>query len=423
MTTRGTIRVATAVVAIIAIANPAQAQTDARWRAWTGCWTPIAADVSLTRAGTVCVVPTERASAVEIVSVVGGKVADRSRIDADGAEHTLTRDGCTATQVATWSPAGTRLIIAETTTCPGSAARRAKSVMSFNQRYEWLDVRGISSGAGTGVAVARYQITGDTAGLPAEVLPAIAARGPAANEALLAASAPLTLADIADVAVRVDSGVAATWLMERTRDVKLTITGKQLAALADQGVPPAVIDVLVAIAHPAVFALNPATRDAEFRPQAARSGGGSPGAYPSRYAYCGMYWSPFYDPWFGDCGWQYGYGSYGYPYYGYYHSAYGYYGGFGYYSPYWGMYYPGSQPIVVVSRPSDDGTGTHGRVIKGRGYTSGGSGTVSRPSSGGSASSSGSSSGSSGGGSGSSAGSSSGSGSGGGRTAVRKPPQ
>lgn len=412
-------RVLAGVAALVLAGSAAQAQTDARWRAWTGCWMPLASDAALPRIGTVCVLPTDRPSAVEVVSIVGGKIVERNRIDADGVPHDVSRDGCTGTQTATWSPGGTRVTLAEEIVCPGTGPRLGKGVMSFNQRYEWLDVRGISAGGTSGVAVARYQITGDTAGLPAEVLPALALRGAASNAAVLAASAPLTLADIADVSTRVDSGVAATWLMERTRDVKLTLDGKQLAALADQGVPPAVIDVLVALAHPGVFALNPATRDAEFRPQTARGGGAVTGPYDMRYrSYCGMYWSPFYDPWFGDCYGSYGY--YGYRgYYGYYSPYYnGYRYGWGYNYPYYGQYYPGQQPIVVVNRPSDNQpSSTHGRVIKGRGYTSGGS---SGGSSGGTTSTTSSGTGGSSGGTGSTAGSSSGS-AGGGRTAVKKP--
>jgi hypothetical protein len=98
------------------------------------------------------------------------------------------------------------------------------------------------------------------------------------------------------------------------------------------------------------------------------------------------------------------------------------YGGYGYSNPY-GGYYPGSQPIIVVTRPSDSdvsGTG-HGRIVKGDGYvgprTSGSSGG------GGSSTSTSGSSGGSSSGSASTGGSTGTSGGGDTRTAVRKPPQ
>ncbi|MDA1080554.1 MAG: hypothetical protein O2973_02585 [Gemmatimonadetes bacterium] len=400
-------------------------EPDARWRAWTGCWTTTSS--TITSRGTVCVVPATGTSAVEIISVVGSTVVDRVRVEADGMPHEFSRARCTGTETARWSETGTRVYTSEAMTCPGGVTRHVNGVMSFSPQYEWLDVRGVSSGQATGVAVARYQALLDTAGLPAAVMPALSLRGPAASNAVLAASSPLTLADIADVATSVDSGVAATWLTERTEGVKVSIDAKNLIALADAGVASSVIDVLVAIAHPAVFSLDANTRDAAFRERTTtnRTIGMSSDRY-GRAMNDGWYTGGYlYDPY-------YLYGMYS-PYsYGYQNSAFGYGYSSPFYSPYYG-YYPGSRPIVIVNRSSDNGGGigggiggsggsSGGRVVKGKGYTSGSSsgssGGASTQSSGSSGSSS---SGSSSSGSSSSAGSSSGS-SGSTRTAVRKPP-
>ena len=371
------------------------------------------------------------------MSVVGSGVVNRVRITADGQPHTVSRDGCTGTETARWSATGTRLYTTEMVTCGGGMTRTGSGVMAFTQTYEWLDVRGMSAGDARGVAVARYQALLDTAGLPAEVLSAFALRGPAANNAILTASAPLTISDIADVAMTVDSGVAAAWIVERTRNVKVSIDGKQLTRLADYGVPASVIDVLVAVSHPAVFALEGNSIDASFRERPASGdgsartlsslygrsiyGGSYYGSYYGNSLYNGCYPSAFlFDPWFSS-------GCYS-PYYGSQYSAYGSRYNSPYYSPYYG-FYPGAQPIVIVNRPTNNGGGfsgdSHGRVVKGKGYTSGSSsGSSGRPSTGsssGESSSAGASSGSSGSSAGSSAGSSSGS-SGSARTAVPKPP-
>ena len=396
--------------------------TDARWAAWIGCWAPVAGQGSAPRelggSARVCVVPVQGASAVDIVSVASGKVVDRTRIDADGVPHTVSRDGCNGTETATFSAHGSRVYLNSTVACSGGVTQRGKGVMSFTQHYEWMDVRGMASTSASGIAVARYAATDDTTGIPAEVRNAVPARSAATNNALLAASAPMTLADIADVALTSDSGVTATWLMERTQGVKLSVNGQQLEALADQGVPPSVIDVVVALAHPQVFALNPGSREAEFRAGGQQVTSGVNRAmgistYPTLYGYPYGFaygWSP--------------YSMYGY-YNPYYYSAYPGYGygypglGYGYYSPYVG-YYAGSQPIIVVTRGSDDTPRPHGRVVKGEGYvgpqSSGSSSTSSSGSSGSTSGASGSSSGSAGGSTSSSGGST-------GRTAVRKPPQ
>ena len=403
---------------------------DARWDAWIGCWAPVAGQYGAPRelGGTaptrVCVAPAQGTSAVEIVTVAMGKVLDRMRIEADGVPHPVSRDGCSGTEMAHWAMTGTRVYVGTELTCAGGVQRRGKSVMSFTQRFEWLDVRGMTSRDASGVSVARYTATDDTTGIPADVRRAVPARTAASNNAALAASAPLTLGDIADVATTVDSGVATTWLVERTQGIKISVNGKQLAVLADQGVPPSVIDVVVAMAHPDVFALNPNSREAEYKTGGQRVSSAYRGTYFSSGLYgstanidlFGYGWSPYgmYSPW-------YGYMSGMWSPYGY---RYGYspgYGGYGY-NPYYG-YYPGTQPIIVVNRGSDgDNTITtqpHGRVVKGQGYTS--------PSGSGSSSSSsdGRSSGGTSGGASSSAGGASGSGGGGGdaRTAVKKPPQ
>lgn len=410
--------------------EPVGAQgVDARWQAWTGCWAPVALGgvMPSTTGTTLCVVPAAGTSAVEVVTIVGGKVEDRTRIEADGIAHPVSRDGCTGTETATWARIGTRVYLASDLTCVGGLKRQGKGVMSFSQRYEWLEVRGVQSGDASGVAVSRYAALSDNSKLPAEIASLVHARGAAANNAILVAASPMTLADIADVSLRVDSGVAATWLVERTADVKLTITGKQLASLADQGVPGAVIDVLVALAHPRVFALDANTREAEFKQQTQGAGSGN------QYAYRGLYGNPHYYGWMSS---SMTYGMYSPFYYGMSDPLYGYgfrYGGYGYgaggygsYSPYYG-YYPGSQPIIVVTR-GGEGTGVtaqpHGRVTKGQGYTQGKSSGGSSGSSSGSASSSpSSSSGSSSAGSTGGAASSGSASSGGDRTAVRKPPQ
>jgi len=413
------------VIAVWLVSAAGQAQdVDARWRAWTGCWTPTTTSqrILTMEKATVCVVPTQGQSAVEVISLVGSKVVSRTRVQADGVPHPVEREGCSGTEMAMWSHSGTRVYTTESVTCAGGITRQGQGVMSFSQMYEWLDVRGVSTGEAAGVAVARYEAMVDTTGLPAEVLPAFALRGPAANNAILAASAPLTLSDIADVATSVDSGVASTWLVERTKNIKMSVNGKQLTALADLGVAPSVIDVIVAISHPTVFALDSRTGDADFREQT-RTTGANYGALDSRYGRSRYDWYPtayLYDPWYsyGYFSSFYGYSPFGYSPFGY--SPFGYSPYSPYYSPY--GYYPGSQPIIIVNRPSDGGSGsggsgsTHGRVVKGRGYTSGSSGSS------GGASTQSSSSGSSGSSSSSgSAGSSSGS-SGSTRTAVRKPP-
>src|SRR5689334_5253962 len=91
-----------------AAAGTAQAQSgtpasvDTRWRAWVGCWEPVTPENVIATADTkamrVCVVPAGERSSVDVVNVVNGKVAERTRVDATGARKQIGREGCTGVE-------------------------------------------------------------------------------------------------------------------------------------------------------------------------------------------------------------------------------------------------------------------------------------------------------------------------------------
>jgi len=418
--------------ALVAASSALGAQAvDARWEPWIGCWAPVAGEASPLRmlgaSPRVCVVPAQGTSAVELVTIAAGKVVERARIEADYKPHQVSRDGCTGTETAHWSEFATRVYLSSALTCAGGVSRRGTGVISLSERYEFLDVRDLTSGKSTGVAVGRLAAADvDSATIPAEVRNALPPRTGASSSAALAAAAALTLADIADVATSADSSVTAAWLMERTRGLKLSINGKQLTALADAGVAPTIIDYVVALAHPAVFGFDAKAQAAGGAAGDQRLTGANRGfdSYSYPYGFPGYYGYSRYDDCYryGAVSMLYGYGiDYGCNGYGY--------SRYGMYSPYGGSYYNGYYPPIIIVRSPDSGGGglsmpSHGRVVKGQGYTSGGggsTGTTASPSrgltSGGGQTTSSGSSGSSG--SASSSGSSGSSG--GGRTAVKKP--
>src|SRR5665811_2266359 len=90
----------------IAFAMPAaaqNAQTEGRWQAWLGCWTPagtLIRTIGKSATSVVCVVPTSTASAVDVVTVSAGKIVDRTHVDTDGQPHALAKQGCTGWQTA-----------------------------------------------------------------------------------------------------------------------------------------------------------------------------------------------------------------------------------------------------------------------------------------------------------------------------------
>src|ERR1700755_1773174 len=70
---------------------------DTRWRAWVGCWEPVAPDnvIATTdaKAMRVCIVPAGARSGVDVVNGVSGTGGERTRVDATGARKAIGREG------------------------------------------------------------------------------------------------------------------------------------------------------------------------------------------------------------------------------------------------------------------------------------------------------------------------------------------
>ncbi|MBK6845874.1 MAG: hypothetical protein IPG88_26975 [Gemmatimonadetes bacterium] len=113
------------------------------------------------------------------------------------------------------------------------------------------------------------------------------------------------------------------------------LDAERLVSLEASGVSPSVIDIMVALSYPDVFALD-RTRLGDPPPDTRGEMRG--GEFGGDDYYDGGGWG--YDPY------GYGYGR-----------------GSGWYS--------GRRPVVVVQRPAGDTEDEHGKVVKGRGYVSG----------------------------------------------------
>lgn len=378
--------VASMLVAAAAVAAAQQPQSDPRFEAWVGCWKAVDGASNPTgRAPTVCVIPA--AGGVDVVTVVDTSVVARDHIDAIAERHAVTREGCSGWETDTWSSQGDRLYRRSEFACPGDVKRSASEVFAMTPEWEWLDVQGLAAHGGIGVRTLRYR----SAALPAvpEIAAALATHQSVMSMARAAAATPPTPADVIEASRAAEGAVVEAWLAEEGEGFPLN--GKQLEALADSGVPPGVIDVMVALTYPKVFTVAaPSAR-----------GGSNPADVGVRrpppdttYAYQQPdYGYGMYAPW----GWDY-YSPWSWSMYGFY-SPY-YYSPYGAYSPYayggyYGGYYGGGTVIVVTGGNGSAQSSPHGQMVKGKGFTGGsGDNTTSRPASTGSSSSSSGSSGS-----------------------------
>ena len=360
--------------------SPLHAQTsdrDFRLLAWLGCWQPSDASEAA-RSSLVCVVPATGSSAVDIVTLSGGKEIARERLHATGERIAVNREGCSGWERAHPSADGRRVYVQSELTCAGEVKRSSSGLFAISYEGDWLDVRGVNAGGRSGLSGVRYRDAGVPAGVPAGIASALTARRLAVSAARSSAGARIRNADIVDAVKNADEGVVQGWLVARAET--FDVSASQLASLADAGVPGGVTDVMLALTYPRVFALDLGPLEM-LRPQNtelsegddSRLRGRSSNVYVDRYGSARDLYSPYgYSP--------YGYSPYGYSPYGY--SAYGY-GPYRYSSYGYGSYF-NRFPYVIVTK----GTGAEsarGRAVNGRGYTRGdrasGSGrpTVSRP--------------------------------------------
>jgi uncharacterized membrane protein YgcG len=412
-------------------ATPASAQTpDARWQPWLGCWSQVSdsrpAGAETGAKGMVCAVPAQTGDGVEVAVMADGKLVRSELIAATNQRVPKTIESCPGWESVTWSADGRRLLVRSEVRCAQTAVK-SSSIFGISSQGEWIEVRGALVGANSTVSVVRYSPAAftlkRTAG-EAQPFTLVGEVGVASRYARLAAGDRVDADAVLDVTKHVDSPVAEAWLNELQQGFELD--ARELVRIADAGMPPSVIDLMVALSNPKQFAVqrNAASgqgvREVRRGTFDERSIYGRSRRYGSVYD-CGYGYLPTTYGYYGDPCYPgyYGYGVYGYG-SGYFGYGYGYPYGYGTY----GGYYYGSRPLVIVpaGRYTDQ---PRGQAVKGGGYTrrdgGGTSTTSSRPQSSGTsrdaAPSSGSSTGSS-----SSTGSTGSSGGDGGRTAKPRVP-
>ena len=375
------VRLGTAVSAWLFIVAPmAGAQeVDSRWTPWVGCWQAVDETAS---APLLCVVPLAGEPAIEMLTVVDGQVLTRELIFADGQEHEVSREGCEGWERAEFSDDSHRVYIHSELSCGAGGAggargvRNSTGVLSMVTPFEWLDVRTVDVDGQSVPWVLKYRLASREDFRAAGQADLIGAQGTDSRLARVAASVPITLDDVVEASGKVSAETVQVWVVERGEPFNLDAS--RLIRMADAGVPPNVIDVVVAVSYPQKFVVNDDGGRLAEAGLGRRSLGYRRGLNP--------FVDPFYDPYsrygyyspYGSFGYGLGYyGGYGYGYGGYGFSRIGgLYGGYGLGGYNYGGYYGGyGGPIVVVGRRSGADSGAReGRVVRGGGYTSAGGG-------------------------------------------------
>ena len=319
----------------------AQEAVDSRWLPWLGCWEVAGEEGPMT-----CFVPSGDADAVERVTFQDGE-AQREVLRADGRSRTTSAQGCEGTQSLTFSGEERRVYASLALTCEGGETRSSRSLLAFIGPGSWVDV--------TAADVAGREVSWVTPYYPASAERVreaglenpLAGREMAVESARYAAAGEVTVDAIIEAHASVGAEAVRSWIGHRGEPLELD--ADRLVRLADAGVPPEVIDVAVAVSFPEEFQLS---RQAE---QVAESRDRRRVAYGAFWPYYGNYYGgvlTYNDGFYHRFGSRYGYNPFG-----------------------WGRGYGGyGVPTVIVVRPVDETTDSNGRVIKGRGYSSGSGG-------------------------------------------------
>jgi hypothetical protein len=334
------------VTALITTLDIAPRQVEpASWQAWHGCWE--ASGEAVVAGHLLCVLPGSDASEVRLVTFAGGVLAGETRMRADGSARSVEEGGCTGTEQARWSADGRRIFVATRLDCDGRA-RVSRGVMAIISEEEWVDIQAATIFDQHLTRTLRYRHV--PAGRAPESVRALLddSRSLVRQTARMAAAAPLTIEDVVEATSQMPA--AALQALLAARGTGFDLKGRTLLALADAGVAPEVIDVMVGLSYPSRFAVRqpvPVTTDAPRRVGSADS--------------C-------FDRWTGrimygfDCDFAYSLSARQ--------------GWYGYSSPwaynrYGGWYGGGTTVIVVQPREPDAPRPQPGQMIRGSGYTRG----------------------------------------------------
>jgi len=358
---------------------------DSRWLPWLGCWE--AADEGGEVTPLLCIRPLADGRGVELTTWSEGELVSSEAIHTDGVPREADREGCSGVEEARFSEDGRRVYMKSDYLCEGGSSRAATGLLAMVNPMEWVDIKVVQVSGQRMPWALRYRMARASREAEVGMGDVVATRAMSVRAARMAASGPLTEDDVLEI-VR-EAGPEATEALLVERGDPFDVDAELLVRLADAGVPANVIDVVVAVSYPERFVLNAGAVE-----EAERDRTYAAGPMPYGGSYRWSFWNPyFYDPFY--YGYGYGYGMYGYSPY-----SFGGYGGYG------GYYRPTT--IIIEPRPTE--TASQIQMVRGRGYTRGGSGqaapsTGGDRSSGGSISSGGSGSSSAGGSSGATGGS------------------
>jgi hypothetical protein len=322
---------------------------DERWQPWLGCWQ--AEEDTAGRGARTCVVP-GAGGAVSIITFVGLQtVTTESRL-ADDREHPVAVDDCRGTERVRWGSRGRQMFRRATVACGSEAPRTLSGTAFMLSGPVWVDVLAVQQGGETSVHVRRYHRA-----VSQRLADGTRAIQPAADVYALE-TPPWRIEDVMEMSAVVPPDAVQAALGHGP--AAFALNAKALRALSDAQVPERVIDLMVALAYPSKFVVQP---------------GGGGGGMPDAWLAAGGF-DPFFSPIVGPASLYGCYAPYAWAISNYWDACGGwnpYLGGYGlgFYNGYYGPY---NYPWIPTDGGGIGGGGEapdqgRGRVVNGRGYT------------------------------------------------------
>jgi hypothetical protein len=288
---------------------------DFRWLPWIGSWRLISNTVNQSDSGMkgsflLTIGPGPNLDSVVMTGSRDGVVLFDGKVVAAGSRQPIQEENCKGWYEYSWSDTGKRLLFSSESTCADGVPRKISGLSIFTGRSEWADIQLMQSGEEKVITIRRY-LASDTDMSLADIK-----RTTALNADRIEASTNFSINEIIEMTPKTASEVLEAALMEMRKPFPLD--AKSLERLADAGVPPKIVDLMVAITYPDRFTVQRNTVAPREEPKPVYSSSGTFIGYPYPWSSLG-YWYP-YDPFFPFYNayspfWWYGYWWWDYPYY------------------------------------------------------------------------------------------------------------
>ncbi len=237
------------------------AKVDTPWLPWLGCWTlvedhvrePLFGAEELSESetapprGLVCMEP--EGGGVRVTTFSDDELFLEEMLYADGKRQPSSAGQCEGWQEVEWSADADRLFTRSELTCEEGNERVVTGVSLFTDRRTWVEIQTIGSGVSRTVVVrhyrpAREEETLSKSGLSAEILRS-------ASRARADIAIVMDIDDVIEAKSQVAPATLEALLMEHEDGFDLD--SEALIRLDDAGMPPSLIDVMVALSYPDRF--------------------------------------------------------------------------------------------------------------------------------------------------------------------------